>query len=51
LILATDHVIQDEASFTKIVEGTIPLAQSGKLEASGIVAAHTNTGYIYIRKG
>jgi len=51
LILAADHVIQDEASFTKTVEDAVPLAQSGKLVTFGIAAANPNTGYGYIKKG
>jgi len=51
LVLAADHVIQDEAAFTKTVMGAIPLAESGKLVTFGIVAHEANTGYGYIRKG
>ena len=51
LILPADHVIQDEASFTKTLEDAVPLAQSGKLVTFGIVATNPNTGYGYIKKG
>jgi mannose-1-phosphate guanylyltransferase len=51
LVLAADHVIQDEASFTKIVIAAIPLAEAGKLVTFGIVAHELNTGYGYIKKG
>lgn len=51
LVLAADHVIQDEAAFTKTVMDAIPLAESGKLVTFGIVANEANTGYGYIKKG
>jgi len=51
LVLAADHVIQDEASFTKTVMAAIPLAEAGKLVTFGIVAHEPNTGYGYIKKG
>ena len=51
LVLAADHVIQDEASFTKTIKDAMPLAESGKLVTFGIVAHEPNTGYGYIKKG
>ena len=51
LVLAADHVIQDEVAFTKTVIDAIPLAESGKLVTFGIVAHGANTGYGYIKKG
>ena len=51
LVLAADHVIQNEAAFTKTVIDAIPLAESGKLVTFGIVAHEPNTGYGYIKKG
>ena len=51
LVLAADHVIQDDAAFTKTVMDAIPLAESGKLVTFGIVAREPNTGYGYIKKG
>lgn len=51
LVLAADHVIQDEAAFTKAVSDAIPLAESGKLVTFGVVAHEPNTGYGYIKKG
>ena len=51
LILAADHVIQNEAAFTKTVSSAIPLAEAGKLVTFGIVAHEPNTGYGYIKKG
>jgi mannose-1-phosphate guanylyltransferase len=51
LVLAADHVIQDEAAFTKAVMDAIPLAEAGKLVTFGILAHEPNTGYGYIKKG
>jgi mannose-1-phosphate guanylyltransferase len=51
LVLAADHVIQDEAAFTKTVMNAIPLAEAGKLVTFGIVAHEPNKGYGYIKKG
>jgi mannose-1-phosphate guanylyltransferase len=51
LVLAADHVIQDEASFTKTIKDAIPLAEAGKLVTFGIVAHEPNVGYGYIKKG
>jgi len=51
LVLAADHVIQDEAAFTKAVKDAIPLAESGKLVTFGVVPHEPNTGYGYIKKG
>jgi len=51
LVLAADHVILDEAAFTKTVLDAIPLAESGKLVTFGIVAHEPNAGYGYIKRG
>jgi mannose-1-phosphate guanylyltransferase len=51
LVLAADHVIQNETAFTKTVMNAIPLAEAGKLVTFGIVAHEPNTGYGYIKKG
>ncbi len=51
LVLAADHVILDEAAFTKTVSDAIPLAESGKLVTFGIVAHEPNEGYGYIKRG
>jgi mannose-1-phosphate guanylyltransferase len=51
LVLAADHVILDEAEFTKTVMGALPLAESGKLVTFGVVAHEPNTDYGYIKKG
>jgi mannose-1-phosphate guanylyltransferase len=51
LVLAADHVIQDDAAFTKTVMSAIPSAEAGKLVTFGIVAHEPNIGYGYIKKG
>ena len=51
LILAADHVIQDEVAFTNSVNKALPLAESGKLVTFGIVPSEAHTGYGYIKMG
>jgi len=51
LVLAADHVIQDESSFVATVNEAIPLAESGKLITFGVVPRDPHTGYGYIKKG
>jgi len=51
LVLAADHVIQDEATFTSAVNAAIPLAESGKLVTFGIEPNEPHTGYGYIKRG
>ena len=51
LVLAADHVIQDEAAFTRAVCAAIPLADSGKLVTFGIEPNEPHTGYGYIKRG
>ena len=51
LVLAADHVIQDQSSFTKAVSDALPLAESGKLVTFGIVPTKAHTGYGYIKRG
>lgn len=51
LVLTADHVIQNEAAFTKTVMDVIPLAESGTLVTFGIVAHECNTGYGNVKKG
>ena len=51
LVLAADHVINDESEFTNTILDAIPLAESGKLVTFGIVPHEPNTGYGYIKKG
>jgi len=51
LVLAADHVIQDEAAFNAAVIQAIPLAEAGKLVTFGIVPNKPDTGYGYIKRG
>lgn len=51
LVLAADHVIQNEESFRLSVEKAVPYAESGKLVTFGIVPTSPETGYGYIRQG
>ena len=49
LVLAADHVIQDEGAFHRVVEAALPAARDGKLVTFGIVPTHPETGYGYIK--
>lgn len=51
LVVAADHVIQNEAAFTDVVNNAVPLAESGKLVTFGTMAHEPNTGYGYIKTG
>ncbi|MEX9251087.1 mannose-1-phosphate guanylyltransferase/mannose-6-phosphate isomerase [Pseudenterobacter timonensis] len=51
LVLAADHEIQDEASFTRAVLEAQKFAESGKLVTFGIVPSAPETGYGYIKAG
>ena len=51
LVLAADHVIDNEAAFcTATIEAKL-LAEQDKVVTFGIVATHPETGYGYIKKG
>lgn len=49
LVLAADHVIDDELTFQQVIAQAEPLAQEGMLVTFGIVPQHPETGYGYIR--
>ena len=49
LVLAADHVIQNEIAFHQAVEVALPAARDGKLVTFGIVPTHPETGYGYIK--
>jgi mannose-1-phosphate guanylyltransferase/mannose-6-phosphate isomerase len=51
LVLPADHVILNEASFHAAVEAALAAASAGKLVTFGVVPAHPETGYGYIRRG
>ncbi|HEY2451578.1 MAG TPA: mannose-1-phosphate guanylyltransferase/mannose-6-phosphate isomerase [Scandinavium sp.] len=51
LILAADHVIQNNKAFLCAVENAIALAENDKLVTFGIVPDKPETGYGYIKQG
>ncbi|SUW63074.1 Mannose-1-phosphate guanylyltransferase 1 [Buttiauxella agrestis] len=51
LILAADHVIENEEAFRDAVRNALPFAEAGKLVTFGIVPDLPETGYGYIRRG
>lgn len=51
LVLAADHVIQNQVAFSQAVSNAIKPAQGGMLVTFGIVPTAAETGYGYIRQG
>lgn len=51
LVLAADHVIEDETAFQQVIAKAEPLAREGMLVTFGIVPGHPETGYGYIKAG
>ncbi len=51
LVLAADHMIENEAAFRNAVVEAMPFAERGKLVTFGIVPNQPETGYGYIRRG
>ncbi|MGF1737285.1 mannose-1-phosphate guanylyltransferase/mannose-6-phosphate isomerase [Photobacterium satsumensis] len=51
LVLAADHVIQDNQAFSDAVTQAVPHAKEGKLVTFGIVPTAPETGYGYIQQG
>jgi mannose-1-phosphate guanylyltransferase len=51
LILAADHVIQNQSEFVRVINGAIGQAELGKLVTFGIVPTAPEMGYGYIKKG
>ena len=51
LVLAADHLVEDELAFTSAVNKAIPLAEEGKLVTFGVVATSPHEGYGYIKRG
>ncbi len=49
LVLAADHVIQNNQAFHQAIEAALPAARTGKLVTFGIVPTHPETGYGYIK--
>ena len=50
LILAADHVIQNQVEFHKVVESGYRVAQQGQLITFGVVPDKAETGYGYIKR-
>lgn len=51
LVLAADHLIEDEVAFREAVMRAIPLAEAGKLVTFGVVPGKPHTGFGYIKRG
>ena len=51
LVLAADHVIQNENAFSDAVIKALPHAEKGKLVTFGIIPTAPETGYGYIQQG
>ncbi len=51
LVMPSDHVIADVASFHRAVAAALPAARAGWLITFGIQPTHAETGYGYIEKG
>lgn len=51
LVMPSDHVILDEASFHKAVEAAAEAASGGALVTFGITPTQPETGYGYIQRG
>ena len=51
LVLAADHVIQNETEFRSVVNQAQPIAEAGSLVTFGIVATGPEVSYGYIRRG
>lgn len=51
LVLAADHVIQNEKAFHQAIATATQLASAGQLVTFGIIPTAPETGYGYIRRG
>ncbi|MCR8923746.1 mannose-1-phosphate guanylyltransferase/mannose-6-phosphate isomerase [Dasania sp. GY-MA-18] len=51
LVLAADHIIENESAFISAIQKAIPLAEQGKMVTFGIVPNSAHTGYGYIKRG
>jgi len=51
LVLAADHLIEDECEFQNTVKYAIPFAEDGKIVTFGVVPTSPEIGYGYIRAG
>ena len=51
LVLAADHIVQNQQKFTDAIAASLPLAESGKLVTFGIVPTEPQVGFGYIERG
>lgn len=51
LVLAADHLIEDDSAFLASVTKALPFAKEGKLITFGIVPTSPETGYGYVKSG
>ena len=51
LVLAADHIVQNQQKFTDAIAKSLPLAESGKLVMFGIVPTDPQVGFGYIARG
>jgi mannose-1-phosphate guanylyltransferase len=51
LVLAADHIVQNQQKFTDAIAASLPLAESGKLVTFGIVPTDPQVGFGYIERG
>jgi mannose-1-phosphate guanylyltransferase/mannose-1-phosphate guanylyltransferase/mannose-6-phosphate isomerase len=51
LVMPSDHLIKDEASFQQAVDEARPSAEAGRLVTFGIRPTRAETGYGYIKRG
>jgi len=51
VVMPSDHLIQDEAAFRRVLTHAVELAQQGSVATFGIVPDRPETGFGYIRKG
>lgn len=51
LVLAADHLVQDEAALRASIEAALPLAEAGKLVTFAITPTRAETGYGYLQRG
>lgn len=51
LVLAADHIMENEAAFHMAVENATPYAKTGSLVTFGIIPTGPETGYGYIHRG
>ena len=51
LVLAADHIVQNQQKFTDSIAASLPIAESGKLVAFGMFPTDPHVGFGYIERG